>query len=227
MHILIAEDNLQLAANIADYLENQGFTTDFAADGLTALHLASTGDYAALVLDLGLPRCSGNEVCKRLRASQIDMPILVLTACDELDSTLDLLNAGADDYLVKPIAMSELAARIRAKVRRNRGELTQRCLQVSDLSLDETTLEVHRGGRRLTLTRIDFLLLKLLMKTSPGVVSRARIEQEIWGDDPPQSDSLRAHIHRLRRTVDGPGEVPLLHTVHGFGYRLAENHETA
>jgi len=221
MHVLIVEDNAKLAASMGDYLESEGFVADYAADGFSALHLASTGSYAAMVLDLGLPGCSGLTVCEQLRNHQVELPILVLTARDDLNSTLSALGAGADDYLIKPIAMPELAARIRAKVRRNRGEITQRELRLGDLRLNEATCEVHRGKRQVSLTRIDFKLLRLLLRESPRVVSRARIEQEIWGDDLPRSDSLRAHIYRLRRTIDGPSDPPLLHTVHGFGYRLA------
>ena len=220
MRCLIIEDNRQLAANLVDYLEACGHVVDYAADGVSGLHLAVTQPFDVLVLDLGLPGMDGMVLCERLREAGSDIPILVLTARDDLPSRVRGLDLGADDYLVKPVALPELEARLRAQVRRYQGRLRGERLQVGDLVLDEGTREASRAGRALVLTRIDFLLLRQLMRASPRVLTRQRLEEAIWGDAPPESDSLRAHVHRLRRVLDRPFPSPMLQTVHGVGYRL-------
>jgi DNA-binding response OmpR family regulator len=194
---------------------------DSALDGITGLHLAVTGDFDAIVLDLALPGLDGTQVCRRLRAEGRATPVLMLTARGELEDRIQGLDIGADDYLVKPVPLKELEARIRAQVRRARGGLEHPCLQVADLVLDERTMSVTRAGRAIALTRLGYQLLRALMRESPAVVSRQHLEAEIWGDAPPETDSLRSHIHLLRRAIDHPFPTPLLHTVHGVGYRLA------
>ena len=149
-----------------------------------------------------------------------------LTARDQLDDRLEGFRAGADDYLIKPFALSELAARIEAVLRRSQGS-SQRVLQVADLSYDLDTLEVKRAGRRLKLNPLGLKLLALLMQRSPHVLRREVLEEALWGDDCPDSDSLRSHIHQLRQVIDKPFPQPLLHTVHGLGYRLAEGDDAA
>ena len=223
MHVLIIEDNRHLVANLVDYLESRGHAVDTAMDGITGLHLAVTGDFDAIVLDLGLPGLDGTEVCRRLRIEGRTTPVLMLTARGELEQRVEGLDLGADDYLVKPVSLKELEARIRAQVRRARGGLEQGRFQVGDLLLDERTMKVTRAGRSVALPRLDFQLLRCLMRESPAVVSRARLEREVWGEEPPETDALRTHIHTLRRAIDGPGLEPLLHTVHGVGYRLASD----
>lgn len=220
MRVLIIEDNRPLAGNLVDHLESHGHIADTALDGITGLHLAVTGDYDAIVLDLGLPGLDGTEVCHRLRHEGLDTPVLMLTARGELEQRIEGLELGADDYLVKPVSLKELEARIRAQVRRAQGGLKHARLQVGDLVLDERTMQVSRGGQAVTLARLDFQLLRILMRESPAVVTRSRLEREIWGDEPPETDALRAHIHVLRRAIDPPGSAPLLRTVHGTGYRL-------
>jgi DNA-binding response OmpR family regulator len=221
MRVLIVEDNRDLAGNLVDYLESQGHVVDSALDGITGLHLAVTGDFDAIVLDLALPGLDGTQVCRRLRAEGRATPVLMLTARGELEDRIQGLDIGADDYLVKPVPLKELEARIRAQVRRARGGLEHPCLQVADLVLDERTMSVTRAGRAIALTRLGYQLLRALMRESPAVVSRQHLEAEIWGDAPPETDSLRSHIHLLRRAIDHPFPTPLLHTVHGVGYRLA------
>jgi DNA-binding response OmpR family regulator len=221
MHVLIVEDNRDLAGNLVDYLEAQQYAVDTAQDGITGLHLAVTGDFDAIVLDLSLPGIDGIELCRRLRAEGRSTPILMLTARGEVEDRIEGLDIGADDYLVKPVALKELEARIRAQVRRARGGLEAGRLQVADLSLDEATMQVSRAGRPVELTHLGFQLLRVLMRQSPAVVTRRRLEMELWGDAPPESDSLRSHVHLLRRAIDSPPAPPLLHTVHRVGYRLA------
>jgi DNA-binding response OmpR family regulator len=223
MRVLIVEDNRNLAANVVDYLKSRGHVVDVAMDGVTGLHLAVTGDFDAIVLDLGLPGIDGTELCKRVRAAQVATPLLMLTARGELEDRIGGLELGGDDYLVKPVALRELETRIRALVRRAQGGLPQPRLQVADLVMDERTMSVTRAGQPIALARLDYQLLRVLMRESPAVVPRARLESELWGEEPPQTDALRAHIHMLRRAIDHPFSAPLLHTVHSVGYRLAED----
>jgi DNA-binding response OmpR family regulator len=221
MRVLIVEDNRDLAGNLVDYLQSQGHVVDSAMDGITGLHLAVTGDFDAIVLDLALPGLDGTQLCRRLRAEGRATPVLMLTARGELEDRIQGLDLGADDYLVKPVPLKELEARIRAQVRRARGGLEQPRLQVADLVLDERTMSVTRAGQAIVLTRLGYQVLRVLMRASPAVVSRQRLEAEVWGDQPPETDSLRSHIHLVRRAIDHPFPTPLLHTVHGVGYRLA------
>jgi len=221
MRLLVIEDNRDILANLMDYLALKGFTVDCAQDGLSGLHLAASNHYDLIVLDIMLPGIDGFTLCQRLRSdAHNEVPILMLTARDTLNDRLQGLNAGADDYLVKPFALAELVARIHAILRRSnrRGRL----LQVSDLSYDLDTLEVSRSEQSLKLNPLGLKLLAILMQKSPAVVRREVLEESLWGDDCPDSDSLRSHIHQLRKTLDKPFSKPLLHTVHGIGYRLAD-----
>lgn len=220
MRILVIEDNPDILANVLDYLSLKGFTTDCAHDGLSGLHLASQNSYDLIVLDLMLPGLDGLQVCQRLRnEARSSVPILMLTARDALDDRLQGLRAGADDYLIKPFALAELVARIEAILRRTQGN-RQRQLQVADLVYDLDTLEVSRQQQAIRLNPLGLKLLQVLMQKSPGVVRREALEQALWGDDSPDSDSLRSHIHQLRQAIDKPFANALLHTVHGIGYCL-------
>lgn len=221
MRLLLIEDNRDILANLADYLTLKGYETDCAQDGLTGLHLAAVNHYDLIVLDVMLPGMDGFSLCQRLRESErSDTPVIMLTARDALDDRLTGFRAGADDYLTKPFALSELAARIEAVLKRSRGG-GRRQLRVADLSYDLDTLEVSRGGQLLHLGPIALKLLAVLMQKSPAVVRREALEAALWGDEPPDSDSLRSHIHALRQQLDKPFPTPLLHTVHGVGFRLA------
>lgn len=222
MHLLVIEDNPDLVANLYDYLEARGHTLDAAYDALTGMKFALDNRYDAIVLDLMLPGMDGLDVSAQLRDAGIATPILMLTARDTLQNKLDGFESGADDYVVKPFALAELEARLTALVRRAEGRAAQGVLQVADLRFDPGTLRVERAGRRLELPRIPLKILEVLLRNSPRVVSRAELERVLWGDSPPESDALRAHMHVLRSAVDGPGGVPLLHTIRGIGYRLAE-----
>lgn len=222
MRILVIEDNRDILANVLDYLELKGFMVDCAQDGLSGLHLAATQHYDLIVLDIMLPGIDGYQVCKRLRDDAgRDTPIIMLTARDALNDRLQGLGAGADDYLIKPFALSELVARIEAILRRSQGSRKQK-LQVADLHYDLDTLQATRAGQALRLNPIGHKLLTILMQKSPAVVRREQLEDALWGDDVPDSDSLRSHIHQLRQVLDKPFAEPLLHTVHGVGFRLAE-----
>ena len=220
MHLLVIEDHADLAANIGEYLQSHGNVVDYAADGLTGLHLAAVNRYDAVILDLNLPGLDGMTLCHRLRQDgRSTVPLLMLTARDTEQDKVRGLEAGADDYLTKPFSLAELHARIRALVRRNAGNGNP--LRVADLSFDTLSLIARRGPRRLELTRAGIKLLEALMRVSPGVLSREAAERAIWGDSPPDSEaSLRGHVHSLRRLVDEGESLKLLHTLHGVGYRL-------
>ena len=221
MRILVIEDNPDIAANLGDYLEERGHTVDFAADGVTGLHLAVVHDFDAIVLDLNLPGMDGLEVCRKLRnEARKQTPVLMLTARDTLDNKLAGFDSGADDYLIKPFALQEVEVRLNALSRRGKPQASRQ-LDVADLHFDLDTLEAHRAGKRLQLNPTALKILQALMEASPAVVTRQELETRVWGEELPDSDSLRVHIHGLRGVVDKPFAVPLIHTRHGIGYRIA------
>ncbi len=224
MRVLIIEDNADIAGNIGDYCEARGWTADYAMDGLVGLHLAGTEPFDVIVLDLGLPALDGLELCRQLRArGGIETPILMLTARDTLDDKLEGFRSGADDYLVKPFALQELAARVEALARRRRGSAG--VLRVADLELDPGSLIARRAGQRLDLTPVGLRILRRLMEASPKVLTRSDLEEAIWKGEPPDEATLRSHIYQLRHAIDRPFPRPLLHTVHGIGYRLAADED--
>ncbi len=222
MRILIIEDNPDIAANIGDYLEDHGHTVDFAGDGVTGLHLAIVNDFDAIVLDLALPGMDGLEVCRKLREDAgKDTPVLMLTARDRLQDKLAGFNSGADDYLVKPFELQEVEARLHVLANRGRRRV-HRELKVGDLEFNLDTLGVRRGDTEIYLNPIGLKLLQCLMQASPNVVSRNDLEMEVWGEELPDSDSLRVHIHSLRSAIDKPFGSNMIQTRHGIGYRLVE-----
>jgi DNA-binding response OmpR family regulator len=221
--ILLVEDNRQIAEMVGEHLERRGYSVDYAADGVSGLHLAVSNSYDVIVLDLMLPGLDGLEVCRKLRKeAKKSTPVLMLTARDTLEDKLVGLEAGADDYLVKPFEVRELEARLRALIRRDRRQVSTEVLTVGDMTLDTATLRLTREGQELTVSPIGLKLLAILMRESPRVVSRRDIEREIWGDTLPDSDTLRSHLYNLRRVIDKPFARPLLHTIHSAGYRLAD-----
>jgi DNA-binding response OmpR family regulator len=222
MRILVIEDNRDIAANLGDFLEDRGHTVDYAADGVAGLHLAVVNDFDAIILDLNLPGMDGLEVCKRLRAEgRKQTPVLMLTARDSLDSKLAGFESGADDYLVKPFALQEVEARLAVLARR--GKAAQpRVLHVADLEYNLDTLEVMRGGQAIQLNPTALKILQSLMEASPSVVTRLELENRVWGEELPDSDSLRVHIHGLRAAIDKPFDKALIQTRHGIGYRIAD-----
>lgn len=221
LSILVVEDNPDLAANIADFLEARDYLVDVALDGVTGLHLAVTQPHDAIVLDVMLPGIDGISLCQRLRRdAQSSVPILMLTARSTLDDKAAGFDAGADDYLVKPFELRELDLRLRALVRRARPGDNGNLLKVADLGFELDTLSVRRAGQPIPLPVLPLKILELLMRRSPAVVARREIEQAIWGDSPPDSDALRVHMHTLRSAIDLPGLPPLLHTVRGVGYQI-------
>ncbi len=222
MNILLIEDNTDLAATIGEFLEGKGHVMDFAYEGHSGLNLAIKGHYDLLVLDIGLPGMDGLKLCKRLRdEGSSTAPILMLTARDTLEDKIEGFNAGTDDYLVKPFAMKELEVRLEALYRRSQVLKTSRKLMVADLTFDLDTLQIEREGQTLYLKPAARKLLEVLMRNTHRVVSKQELEEALWGDDPPDADSLRVHIHSIRMAVDGGFDSPLIHTIRGTGYRLA------
>lgn len=223
MRILIIEDNQDLAASMYDFLEAKGHIVDAARDGITGMHLALVNEYDAILLDQTLPGMDGLTLCRKLRTEAgKNTPILVVSARDSLDDKIAGLEAGADDYVVKPVEMREVELRLRVLHRRiGEQTLTQKKLTVGDLTLDTFTCTVRRGGRAIDLPPIPYKILKTLMLRSPQVVTRDELEQAIWGESRPDTDSLRAHMHLLRDSIDKPFERKLLHTLRGFGYQIA------
>lgn len=222
MRVLIIEDNGDIAANIGDFLEDQGYTVDFAGDGVTGLHLAVVNDFDAVVLDLMLPGMDGLEVCRKLRGeARKSTPVLMLTARDTLEDKLTGFDTGADDYLVKPFALQELFARLEVLGRRGTS-VKPRVLEIADLKYDLDTVTVSRAGREIDLNPTSLKILQLLMEASPSVVTRKELERSVWGEELPGSDSLRVHIHSLRAAIDKPFDSHLIQTRHGIGYRIIE-----
>jgi DNA-binding response OmpR family regulator len=223
LQVLIIEDNRALAANIFDYLEACGHQPDAAPDGNSGLNLAISNRYDAIILDWMLPRMDGMSVLRKLREDYgCRTPIIMLTAKDQLEGKLLGFENGADDYLVKPVALPELEMRLRVMVGRARANATSagHLLQVGDLRFDLDSLKVSRGERSVVLSSTLRNVLELLMRESPRIVRRDRLESLIWGDALPEGDLLRSHMHVLRRALDQEGESKLLHTVTGAGYRL-------
>lgn len=221
--ILLVEDHNDIAEMVTAYLENRGFDVDYAADGITGLHLAVSNTYDAIILDLMLPGIDGLELCRKLRTEvRCDTPVIMLTARDTLDDKITGLETGADDYLVKPFAIKELEARVRSLIRRHKGETAKELLAVADMTLDTATLKVHRSGKAINMTPIGLKILTVLMRASPTVVSRRELERQVWGDILPDSDTLRSHLYNLRKVIDKPFDKQLLHTIHGSGYKIVD-----
>jgi DNA-binding response OmpR family regulator len=223
MRILVIEDDPDILTNIASHLGTQGYIVDCAFDGRQGYSLATEGDFDLIILDIMLPRLDGYELCRRLRSkARCETPVIMVTARDTLDDRLQGFDVGADDYLVKPFALAELAARAKALLHRARGNLFARTLRVGDLVFDTDTRQLARAGHPLRLPPAPLKLLHILLQASPAVVHRTRLEEALWLDSPPDSDSLRTHIHQIRHVIDKPYVVPLLHTVHGIGYQLRD-----
>lgn len=220
MRILIVEDDTRLADSAARYLRAGGFAVDVVHDGREALSMAAMNPYDAVVLDLQLPCMDGMDVCRELREAGRPLRILMATSRDAVDDRIAGLNLGADDYLVKPYALGELEARLRALLRRP-ADLTPVTLRVAELELDTGTRVGRRGTRAFTLTAKEFSVLEYLMRHRGRVLTREQISAHAWDDNyDPLSNVIDVYVARLRRKVDQEGEEPLLRTVRGGGYRL-------
>ncbi|HEY2204353.1 MAG TPA: response regulator transcription factor [Pseudonocardia sp.] len=229
MRILVVDDDRAVRESLRRSLAFNGYQVDLATDGQAALTAVSMARPDAMVLDVMMPRLDGLEVCRRLRGTGDDLPILVLTARDAVSDRVAGLDAGADDYLPKPFALEELLARLRALLRRRAGvagdgEPESNPLVFADLSLEPETRDVRRGDRQISLTRTEFSLLELLLANPRRVLTRARILEEVWGYDfPTTGNALEVYIGYLRRKTESENEPRLIHTVRGVGYVLRES----
>lgn len=220
LRILVVEDNRDLAANIGDYFTAKGHTVDFAMDGVAGLHLAVTQPLDVIVLDIMLPGMDGLELCRKLRAdAELSTPVLMLTARDTLADKLDGFDVGADDYVVKPFALKELEARLKALVWRAKRDIS-RVLECGELRIDTGRRLVTRAGAAVELNRSCHRILVELMSKAPDVVTREDLEHLLWGDMRPASDALRSHVYALRQAIDTSGEPSFVETVHGVGFRI-------
>ncbi|MEI7519073.1 MAG: response regulator transcription factor [Mycobacteriaceae bacterium] len=225
MRILVVDDDRAVRESLRRSLSFNGYTVDLAEDGVEALEAITNERPDALVLDVMMPRLDGLEVCRQLRSTGDDLPILVLTARDSVSERVSGLDAGADDYLPKPFALEELLARLRALLRRTGPEEggDGAVMTFVDLTLDPSTREVHRGTRPISLTRTEFSLLEMLIANPRRVLTRSRILEEVWGFDFPTSgNALEVYVGYLRRKTEAEGESRLIHTVRGVGYVLRE-----
>jgi two-component system, OmpR family, response regulator MprA len=224
MRILVVDDEAAVRESLERSLRFEGYQVVVAADGAEALERVRDDRPDAVVLDVLMPRLDGLEACRRLRARGDDLPVLLLTARDGVADRVNGLDVGADDYLVKPFALEELLARLRALLRRAGGGAgTGGVLAYADLRLDPATREVRRGDRPISLTRTEFALLELFLRHPRQVLIRAILLEEVWGFDfETSSNSLEVYVGHLRRKTEAGGEPRLLHTVRGVGYVLRE-----
>ncbi|MGH3492883.1 MAG: response regulator transcription factor [Sciscionella sp.] len=228
MHILVVDDDRAVRESLRRSLQLNGYTVELAGDGVGALDAIDARRPDAMVLDVMMPRLDGLEVCRRLRSTGDDLPILVLTARDAVSDRVSGLDAGADDYLPKPFALEELLARLRALLRRSAadadGDAPTPSMVFADLTLDPGTREVRRADRAISLTRTEFSLLELFLRNPKHVLSRGRILEDVWGYDFPTSgNALEVYVGYLRRKTEAGGESRLIHTVRGVGYVLRES----
>lgn len=240
MRILLVDDEVELIDPLSRALTREGYQVDVAYDGVTGMHLASTGGYDLLILDWMLPHRSGLEICQQLRRDGDLTPVLFLTAKDTLDDRVQGLDAGADDYLVKPFELRELLARVRARIRRSLSqeafqgasadvphETQPRRLRVEDLELDCDNQIAYRGKRAIALSEKESQLLEYFMTNPNQLLTHEAIHQKLWGSTTkPSSNVLAAQIRLLRRKIEANNETPLIHTVYGKGYRFGLGGDT-
>jgi two-component system, OmpR family, copper resistance phosphate regulon response regulator CusR len=225
MRILLIEDNRQLSHSLKLSLEEGGYAVDAAFDGEDGQYLAELTPYDAIILDIMLPKKDGLSVCHELRDKRINTPILMLTARDTVDDRVRGLDSGADDYLVKPFALNELRARLRALLRRDAPDKAN-VLVVDDLSLDPVTHRVTRAGRAIELTAKEYALLEYFMRNPDRMITREMAESHVWSYDyEGVSNVIDVYVRRLRRKIDDPFSAKLIETVRGAGYRLRRRAE--
>jgi DNA-binding response OmpR family regulator len=230
MRILVAEDNHKLALGIKAGLETDGYAVDVFEDGLEAYDMARGAEYDVLIFDRMMPGMDGRTACERLRADGVRTPLLLLTALDSIENRVEGLDAGADDYVVKPFALEELLARIRSLLRRETAQTAKEAVLTYDtLSLDPAKKEVTRAGHRVTLTTKEFALLEFFMRHAEHVVSSSQLLDHVWDQEyDGVSNIIQVYIKELRKKIDRafPAESPLFHTVRGSGYKLARVNHT-
>jgi len=221
MRVLVVEDERKISAYVKRGLEEQGYAVDAVYTGQEALDWAEVTPYDLIVLDILLPEVDGLSVCRELRRRGLRTPVLMLTARDTVDDRVDGLDAGADDYLVKPFALKELLARLRAMARRTSDAPKSTVLQVADLELNTLTHRARRGGKIIELTAKEYAVLECLLREPERILTRTQIAEHVWNYDVyNQSNVVDVYIRNLRRKIDDDFELKLIHTVRGAGYRL-------
>jgi DNA-binding response OmpR family regulator len=226
MRILIIEDERKISANIKRALEEEGYAVDAAYTGHEGLDWAMSVQYDAILLDILLPEMDGIALCKELRILDNRAPILMLTARDRIEDRVQGLDAGADDYLVKPFALEELLARIRALMRRSSDLPKSPVLKIADLTLDTLTRRVRRGNKTIDLTLKEYAILECLLRAPERVLTRTQIAEHVWNYDVyNHSNVVDVYIKNLRRKIDSMAETKLIHTVRGAGYRISVGSE--
>ncbi len=220
LYILVVEDQQSIAQNIADYMEDKSHVLDFATRGDQGLKMALANHYDLVILDLNLPAMDGLEVCRQLREqASHHVPIIMLTARDSIDDKVSGFTIGADDYLTKPFSLEELEVRCFALSRRHLLQAEQ-ILTLDQLVIDRKKQQVTRAGQNLELHTMGYRILSILAEAYPQVVSRSKLSQKLWGDEPTESDALRSHIYQLRNILDKPFDYPMIKTMHGIGFLL-------
>ena len=220
MKILIIEDEHKISSFLKKGLKSEGFTAEAANDGEEGLFMAQEGSFDLIILDIKLPKLDGISVCQKIRQKGMTVPIIMLTAKDEVDDRVRGLDAGADDYLTKPFSFAELLARIRALKRRQTGIVGDK-LTLEDLELNQHTCEVKRTGKEIQLSNTEYRLLNYLLENQNRTVSKTAILEKVWGlDFSPESNIVEVYIKYVREKIDKNFDNPLIQTVHGVGYRL-------
>tara|TARA_R110001583_G_scaffold11305_9_gene51415 strand:+ start:2864 stop:3535 length:672 start_codon:yes stop_codon:yes gene_type:complete len=218
MNILLVEDDIDLAATVVDFFELESTICDHAANGVAGLSLIQQNTYDAIVLDINMPKMNGLSVCAAMRKEGIDTPVLMLTARDTLDDKLEGFASGTDDYLVKPFELKELLARVNALAKRRSGQVEK--FYIADIEIDTRQKQVVRNGETLKLSPTGFVILETLARQSPAPVSREKLMQAIWGDNIPDSNSLKVHLYNLRKLIDHDNNKATIQTIGSQGFAL-------
>jgi len=220
LNVLLVEDDFDLAETVIDYLAIESISCDYASNGVAGRKLLDDNAYDVVLLDINLPRLDGLTLCQGLRSGGNDTPVLMLTARDRLDDKVAGFKAGTDDYLVKPFELRELVVRIHALARRRSGQV--QLLRCADLEMNLKEDAVTRAGRKIKLSPTAWRILETLLRAAPETVSKQKLIDTVWGDDPPDSNSLKVHMHHLRKAVDESFDRPLIHTIPGRGFSVKE-----
>lgn len=223
INVLLVEDDIDLATTIVDYLDIEDIECDHASNGVLGLNLLQINDYQMIILDVNMPKMDGLTMCRTLREQGKDTPVLMLTARDSLDNKLEGFDAGSDDYLVKPFAMKELVARVQVLAKRKSGEVKR--LTLANLNLDLAKRSADVEGQTLKLSPIAFKLLETLVREAPQPVTRSAIMQAVWGEEQPDSNSLKVHIYHLRKQLEGASKQVKLETIPSVGFAIKPTQE--
>ncbi len=222
LSVLLVEDDRDLALSIIDHLEIENIICDYAANGVEGDALLEQNRYSVIVLDINMPGMDGLSLCKKIRTQGDDTPVLMLTARDTLENKLEGFDSGTDDYMVKPFEAEELLVRIQVLAKRRSGQITK--LEIGPISLNLSNNSGQLNGEPIKLTPTAFKLLETLLRASPDPVSKANLVQTVWGDELPDSNKLRVHIHNLRKVLSTGGAGDMLKTAAGYGFYISDKH---